>query len=154
MAKETPAAYRPRHPLLIGSSFERTSEVAEDDDETINSLDCSIAIYRKYDSTLRLAQCEFAASEKLRAKPDSENKDDVLLYEIKANYIVAVEVVGKEYPSNEQLKRMFLDVSQSTAWVLFRSYFATVTSQANLTQDALPLVPDINVSFDEDEETK
>jgi hypothetical protein len=139
---------KPLYPVLLGSHFDRGDIGRNDEPEAERVVSCAVSIYKNYDSDLTLAECEFVAGE--RIKSADEKQETAFLHEVSATYVVAIRVQGS-YPSDDELKEVFSDVARTTAWPLFRAYFALLGSQANAELPLLPTDPEMKTSFDEEE---
>ncbi|WP_339033375.1 hypothetical protein WHZ78_16620 [Bradyrhizobium symbiodeficiens] len=145
--------YKVMSPALMSCSFERNdiSQRAEGA-ATKRFVSGDVRVHAGDGAKYILATCEFSAGEELEKADDKQDETTTRqpFFEVKAEYILAVELFDWN-PAEPELTKVFSALAAASAWPLFRSYFASVTTQALSDLPPLPIVPDfIDTSVDQD----
>jgi len=140
------AVYKPLHPALMSCSFQRNDFNERDKDTPKKKfVNGTVRVHARDETGYVLGSCEFEAGEEPESpeeNSESSQENKPPFFEVKAEFVVAIQIRKGAKLSNKELTEIFTAVAGTSAWPLFRSYFASVTALALSELPALPVIPD------------
>ena len=124
------------YPVLMDCSLNWSSNPENPSDEKPERFyDCGLRFAEDAmkETELSPALCFFSAGQKIK---------DEKIFEVRAIYVVAVKLSGKNGATNKaDIKKLLEEIAGTAAWPLFRTLFAQICSQATRDLPFLPALP-------------